>query len=383
MPRMVGEETSPQRTPQPLVSVPQGREDATEISRIMASHSRLVNEEIERVLSGLQPENFAFGMREYLRHSRNRIRPSFAVYAPIKHVLEAGGKRIRPMLCLLACETVGGDIRQALPTAAGIEFFHTFTLVHDDVMDRSSTRRQRPTVGAIWGDPVAITVGDGLFALAIRLMSRDTIQAGVAPETAARTLAMAADTSLMLAQGQTMDLMFTDRDDVAVEEYMEMIRLKTGVLLEFSLKAGAIIGGGSKEQVETIAEFGAPLGMAFQIRDDVLDLTAEPSALGKPVGGDIRTGKRTLIVAHALANSGRRGRLLEILNKPEEATGTADVEEAIAILKDAGSIGYAQERARSLLSKAKRALSALPSNDGAGSLVALHSVADFIMDRDH
>lgn len=217
----------------------------------------------------------------------------------------------------------------------------------------------------------------------MRLMSRDSVEAGVSADVAARILAMGADTSLMLAQGQTMDLMFTSRDDVTVDEYMEMIRLKTGVLLEFSLKAGAVIGGGSREQVDAIAEFGAPLGMAFQIRDDVLDLTADPKTLGKPLGGDIRTGKRTLIVAHGVENSPKRDVLIEILNKPEDETTMADVATASEILQDAGSIEYAQQRARSLVSKAKRALSALPRNDGAGSLMALHSVADFIMARTH
>ncbi|MBI4393462.1 MAG: polyprenyl synthetase family protein [Euryarchaeota archaeon] len=367
----------------PAMESPAPSAKEAEVSATMAERSRLVNDEIERVLAGLEPANFARGMREYLRYSKNRIRPSFAVYAPIRHVLEAGGKRVRPLLCLLACETVGGDLKKALPTAAGIEFLHTFTLVHDDVCDRSLTRRARPTVGAIWGDPVAITVGDGLFALAMRLMSRDSVEAGVSADVAARILAMGADTSLMLAQGQTMDLMFTSRDDVTVDEYMEMIRLKTGVLLEFSLKAGAVIGGGSREQVDAIAEFGAPLGMAFQIRDDVLDLTADPKTLGKPLGGDIRTGKRTLIVAHGVENSPKRDVLIEILNKPEDETTMADVATASEILQDAGSIEYAQQRARSLVSKAKRALSALPRNDGAGSLMALHSVADFIMARTH
>jgi len=246
---------------------------------------------------------FASSLREYLDFAKARLRPSMAVYEPMRHVVDAGGKRIRPTLCLLACEAMGAPPERALPTAVGIEFLHTFTLVHDDIMDKDLLRRNRPTVGALWGDEVAITVGDGLFALAFKAFARNAEVPGVDATRALRVVREAAEASLDLAQGQALDILYAKRGDVSVEEYLEMIRLKTGVLLDFSLRAGAVLGGGSEADVRTVSRFGAPLGIAFQIRDDVLGLIGDERALGKPVGSDIKAGKRTLAVCHALRRS--------------------------------------------------------------------------------
>ncbi|HVL87172.1 MAG TPA: polyprenyl synthetase family protein [Candidatus Thermoplasmatota archaeon] len=358
----------------------EGAPRTTSLAEVLTTHAKLVNAEIERLLLEADPRRRGFGdeMARYLRFGGERIRPSFAVFAPMKHVVEAGGKRVRPTLCLLACEAVGGRVERALPVAVGIEFLHAFTLVHDDVMDNALVRRTKPTVGAIWGDAVAITAGDGLFALALKamLLSKDR---GVPLPTVVRVAGMAVDTSLLLAQGQMMDLLFARSADVSIDEYMEMIRLKTGVLLEFSLRAGALVGGADDAQVEALARFGAPIGMAFQIRDDVLDVTADEANLGKPVGGDIREGKRTLLVAHALAHSPRRDRLLAILDRRGECTD-AQVQEAIGILRDAGSIAYAQGVARDLLAEAKEALAEVPK--GSGTLEHLAQIADYIIGRE-
>lgn len=351
------------------------------MEELITSHAKLVNAELERLLADVQAPRIAERMAHYVRFSGARIRPSFAVYEPMRHVVAAGGKRIRPTLCLLACEAVGGNVERAVPVAVGIELLHAFTLVHDDVMDNTPVRRTRPTVQAIWGDGVAITAGDALFALALKAI----LQAGgrgVPLPTVHRLASMAVDTSLSLAQGQTMDLLFAESDDVSVEEYLEMIRLKTGVLLEFSLAGGAIVGGAREDQVKAMSAFGAPIGMAFQIRDDVLDLTSTPEKLGKPAGGDIREGKRTLLVAHALANSPKRARLLEILGLRGRATD-AEVSEAIAILGGAGSIAYAQRAAQGLLDEAKSALAAIPRTGAGKDLANLGIIADFIIRRDH
>src|SRR5581483_42494 len=193
------------------------------------------------------------------------------VREPMRHVVAAGGKRIRPTLCLLAHEAAGGRAEDALPTAVGIELLHTFTLVHDDIMDKAVVRRKLPTVGALWGDDVAITVGDALFALAFEAFTSNADVPGMDPARVLAVLRRASRVSLDLAQGQTLDLLHAKRANVTVEEYLEMIHLKTGVLLEFSLASGAILAGSERAMVEGLAGFGAPLGVAFQIRDDLLD----------------------------------------------------------------------------------------------------------------
>lgn len=357
------------------------RAEALALDAVVKRHASVVNAAIDAYLPKDGPGEFTASLRTYLDFSRARVRPSLAVYQPIRHVIEAGGKRIRPTLCLLACEAVGGEARMAVPTACGIEFLHTFTLVHDDIMDRDLTRRDRPTVGALWGDNVAITAGDGLFALAMKAIAENASVPGVRPERVLQVIHGAAETSLGLAQGQTMDLEQARRDDVRTEEYLEMIRLKTGILLEYSLQAGALLGNGTEREVQALGRVGAPLGMAFQIRDDLLGLIGDPATLGKPVGSDILSGKRTLMVVHALKHARDPGRLLDILNAPPERTSDADVREAIAIMEDAGSLHAAHEAAEAYVAEAKAALRDLPPTAGSEALGALAHLADYILHR--
>ena len=342
-------------------------------------HARLVNDAIDRFLPRSQ-KDLAQSLRDYLEVGSERARPGFAVHGPMRHVMSAGGKRIRPVLCLLAHEAAGGRAEDALPTAVGIEFLHTFTLVHDDIMDKALTRRSRPTVGALWGDDVAITVGDALFALAFRAFASNADVPGVRAEDVLRVLRQASDVCVELAQGQTLDLLYAKRDDVTVEEYLEMIRLKTGVLLEFSLSAGAALGGTPPSGVAALARFGAPLGVAFQIHDDVLDVVGDPARTGKPAGGDVRAGKRTLMVAHAFQHSPRADRLASILDKPADLTTDDDVREAVRILEEAGSVAYARALAQERLAEARRALDAL--SGGSPALAALGEVADYVLRRE-
>lgn len=351
---------------------------------IMLERAAWVQREIDRMLPDIRPLKFYESLKEYLELSRHRVRPSMAVYEPIRHVIEAGGKRIRPTLCLLACEAVGGNPKRALPTAAAIELIHTFTLIHDDVMDEDLVRRGRPTVAAIWGNPIAITAGDGLFALAFRAIGENAKVSGVRRETVLRILEMATETCLGLCQGQTMDLLMEEEDGPTVETYVEMIRLKTGVLLEFALKAGAILGGGTETQVDTIGRFGAPLGMAFQLKDDLLNLTGKEEVLGKPRGSDIVRGKRTLMVVHALSNASRREarELMSILDRPEHRTRPADVDRAIELLRETGSLAYAEKTADDLIHQAKGYLSALPKSEASEALRALYEMADFVIHRE-
>jgi geranylgeranyl diphosphate synthase, type I len=357
---------------------------AERLMQLMVDRAQMVNREIDRMLPDIRPLKFYESLKEYLELSKQRIRPSMAVYEPIRHVVEAGGKRIRPTLCLLACEAVGGDPKKALPTAVAIELVHTFTLIHDDVMDEDLVRRGRPTAAAIWGNPIAITAGDGLFAIAFRALAQNAQVNGIRRETVLRLITMMAETCLGLSQGQTMDLLLEEDADPTLEEYMEMIRLKTGVLLEFALKSGAILGGGSDQQVEMIGKFGAPLGMAFQIKDDLLNLTGTPDVIGKPRGSDIVRGKKTLMVVHGFHNANRRDakRLRTILDLPDSKCTPKIVEEAIQILTDAGSLAHAEKVQNDLIREAKSYLSALPRSEASEALHALHGLADFVIHRD-
>lgn len=338
-----------------------------------------MNEAIDRYLPRTDAA-FASSLREYLELGSRRLRPSFALYEPMRHVVAAGGKRIRPTLCLLAHEAAGGRAEDALPCAVGIEFLHTFTLVHDDIMDKALVRRSRPTLGALWGDEVAITVGDALFALAFSAFASQADVPGMDPARVLSVMREASRTSVDLAHGQTMDLLQAKRSDVSVAEYMEMIRLKTGVLLEFSLRAGALLGGAERATVDALSRFGAPLGVAFQIRDDLLDLVGDPKRLGKPAGGDVRTGKRTLMVAHAFEHSPHAARLATILDAPPDATSDADVREAIRIMESAGSIAFARDEAEQRLREAKAALVALTGRSE--ELAALAGIADYVLHRE-
>jgi geranylgeranyl diphosphate synthase type I len=282
----------------------------------------------------------------------------------------------------LACEAVGGSPETALPTAAAVEMIHTFTLIHDDVMDNDHLRRGQPTVSALWGDAIAITAGDGLFALAFDAIADNAHAEGVGAETALDLVRRAADTAFNLSRGQTMDLLLERDPEPTVERYMEMVRLKTGVLLEFALQAGAVLGGGTPAQVEAIGRFGAPLGMAFQIKDDILDLTGTKEMLGKPPLSDLRGGKRTLIVAHALENAAPReaAALRGFLDGHDEAGLGA--EGALRILKDTGSLAFAEGMALDLVQQAKKALKDVPETEAGHALRALHTLADFVIHRE-
>lgn len=349
---------------------------------LLAEKADLVNEAVEAMMPDLRPADFQAALAAY--HDQEvRPRDELAIYEPILHTVRAGGKRIRPALCLLACEAVGGGDR-ALPTSVGVELIHTFTLVHDDIMDNDLVRRGKPTVQALWGSPVAITVGDGLFSVAFHAIAQNLDTEGVEAAAVSRVLRFASETCLKVCEGQMLDMEYEKRGDLTVPDYLEMVQLKTGALLEFSLTAGALIGGGTETQVQALARFGKPLGMAFQVRDDLLDLTADEDRLKKPVGSDIRAGKRTLMVVHALqhAPAEEAERLLEILDRDEDETSQPEVTEAIEVLRSAGSLDVAAKLAERLIADSKAALAELDDAPGQAAVEALDQMADYIIGRE-
>lgn len=227
------------------------------------------------------------------------------LYRPIEYALDCGGKRLRPTLLLAVCNAFGGDAESARSAALGIEMFHNFTLLHDDVMDRADMRRGRPTVHVKWNDVTAILSGDAMLTLAGELMTK-------VPDAVLRpVLDMFNRTAMEVYEGQQYDMDFEQRLDVTVDEYMAMIRLKTSVLLATACYIGAVIAGASEADCRAFYDYGVNLGLAFQLRDDWLDTYGDPDVFGKAIGGDIVNRKKTWLLISALHES--RGDLEGIL----------------------------------------------------------------------
>lgn len=216
------------------------------------------------------------------------------LYAPIAYALASGGKQIRPTLALIASEMFGGKEEEVLPAALALEVFHNFTLLHDDVMDRASVRRGRPTVHVQWDDNTAILSGDQMLIEAYKLIAK------VPSDKVQRTLEMFNEMATGICEGQQYDVDFERRDDVRIEEYMKMIELKTSVLLANALRTGGYIAGANEAQQEALYQYGLHIGLAFQIQDDILDVYGDPKTFGKAIGGDICCNKKTFLLLTAL-----------------------------------------------------------------------------------
>ena len=224
-------------------------------------------------------------------------RAPYQLYEPISYVLSMGGKRIRPVLMLMAYNLYREDIDKILGPATGIEVYHNHTLLHDDLMDRADRRRGKETVHKVWGDNAAILSGDAMLLLAYRYMLQ-------CPETCVEQVtSLFTETAIVICEGQQMDMEFEQRRDVAEEEYLEMIRLKTSVLLAASLKIGAILGGATPEDAQRLYEFGQNMGLAFQLKDDLLDVYGDVAVFGKNIGGDILCNKKTFLLIKALEHA--------------------------------------------------------------------------------
>ena len=219
------------------------------------------------------------------------------LYDPIIYSMSGGGKRIRPTLLMLSCEAFGGNAQDALPAAAAVEMFHNFTLLHDDIMDNASVRRGKPSVAAEWGNNVAILSGDAMMIYSYRLLSQ--VPAHLLP----RVMEIFTTIALQVCEGQQYDMDFETRQKVSVVEYMNMIELKTSVLLAGAASIGAVLGGASDADSRKIYRYALELGLAFQLQDDLLDSYGREEELGKKIGGDILEGKKTCLMLNAMSRS--------------------------------------------------------------------------------
>ncbi len=234
------------------------------------------------------------------------------LYEPIRYILDGGGKRIRPVLTLAACEALGGAADDALNQAVGIEMFHNFTLLHDDVMDRADMRRGRPTVHIRWDERTAILSGDAMLTMSAAIMSR-----GCSDAQLPAVMGLYRRTAMEIYEGQQYDMDFESRPDVSVDDYLDMIRLKTAVLLGCACALGVIMAGGDRAQADAMYAYGERLGLAFQLRDDYLDTYGDPIFFGKEIGGDILNDKKTWLLITGLTED-TSGVIADEISRPSE-----------------------------------------------------------------
>ncbi|OPX60322.1 MAG: Short chain isoprenyl diphosphate synthase [Methanobacterium sp. PtaB.Bin024] len=329
-------------------------ETKLEVTEILKRYSADIDQEITRALETVDPETL-------LQAS--------------EHLVKAGGKKLRPALAVLSAEAVGGNVQCALKTGAAVELIHTFSLIHDDIMDQDDKRRGKPSVHVLWGEPMAILAGDTLFSKAFETVMKSE-EDGVTAEKILPALQTVVDSCVKICEGQALDMGFAERLDVSEGEYLMMIFKKTAALIAAATKSGAILGGGTPEQVEALAEYGRLIGMAFQIQDDYLDVASSEEDLGKPVGSDIVEGKMTLLVVHALSQADEKDteRLITILKEE----GDQNVSEAVDILEKYGSIQYAWNVAQEDVNQAKSLLDILDDSPAKDALILL---ADFVLER--
>jgi geranylgeranyl diphosphate synthase type II len=239
---------------------------------------------VEQALNGIEYPNVPQGL-----------------YEPISYTLQGGGKRIRPVLALMCYNAFCEDVEKVLPAALGIEIYHNHTLLHDDLMDHAEVRRSRPTVHVKWDANTAILSGDTMLIMACRFMQQtDAVRKGEMMDLFIRTMDE-------ICQGQQYDMNFENRSDVTETEYIEMIRLKTSVLLGCAAKMGALCANASASDAQALYDFAMNVGLAFQLRDDYLDVYGDPAVFGKAIGGDIRCGKKTFLLIRALSKMDAEG----------------------------------------------------------------------------
>jgi len=271
-----------------------------------------------------------------------------------KPLSQNSGKALRPTLCLLICQAVGGDHHQALPAAAALELVHNFSLIHDDIQDGDRERRHRPTVWYLWGKEHALNAGDSMHALATQALYR-LGQRGVPAPKQVAVLQVLTEATLAMIEGQHLDLSYESRLDISVEDYLQTIALKTAALISCATEMGALLGSDEEDLRAGLRRFGHHLGLAFQIRDDILGIWGDEPALGKPLASDIRRKKKSLPVVYALSRGDER--LVKIYQKPELTD--EDVTSVLHNLDTTGAQPWSQQQAEDFCRKALSELDGL------------------------
>ena len=292
----------------------------------------------------------------------------------IRHIPMAGGKRLRPVLAMLTADAIANKGEKAIPFGVTLELIHNFTLLHDDVMDKDALRRGVKTVHVLFDEATAINAGDVLFARAFEILSTTDVNDAVLRKLVREV----AEAVRNIGEGQQLDKDFENQTDISEEDYLKMIEYKTAMLFQVSVKGGAMIAGGTEEQIKAMAEYGRLLGMGFQIWDDYLDLKADEELLGKPVGSDIRNGKRTLMVVHALARLEGDDKNIFLRVLGDQNASLEEIRNAISLLDKVGSTTYAEQMALDFAKRSKELLKALPESEHKD---LLGKITDYMVQR--
>jgi len=273
------------------------------------------------------------------------------------YIIKAGGKRIRPLLTIFACEAVKGNVKSALPISAAIEFAHTMALIQDDIFDSATLRRGVKPVHIAWGTPTALLTFDYLFLKTIDTILKTANSDINSQKLALQVLNVVVDAGMKAVEGEYLDLQLSEKENVTIEECLLVAEKKTGSLIEAALEVGAIIGGGNQEEINALKTYGKNLGIAYQIVDDMLGLLGCQSLVGKDIGADIANKRVTLVVAHALQNSSTQNKrkILKILKNQEHKPKTFG-----KILEETNSIGFAYKLVSEYAEKAIAELQPLP-----------------------
>ncbi|MBK1874683.1 octaprenyl diphosphate synthase [Marinobacter sp. 1-3A] len=281
-----------------------------------------------------------------------------------QHIIESGGKRLRPLLVLLSSRAAGYSKDEHLKLAVVIEFLHTATLLHDDVVDTSDMRRGRSTANANWGNAPSVLVGDFLYARAFEMM----VELKSLP-----IMEILSHATAVIAQGEVMQLMNVKNPDLTEDQYMTVIHNKTAMLFEAASHSGAILANASEAQEQALKHYGKHLGLAFQLVDDVLDYRGDAETMGKNVGDDLAEGKTTLPLIHAMANSSEADR--QLIRQAIRKGGLDDLPKVLELVERSGALEYTMERARAEATKASDTLAVLPDSPHKAALELLAQVA--------
>lgn len=292
------------------------------------------------------------------------------LYKASRYLVDAGGKRLRPAVLILAAEAVGSDLKSVLPAAVAVELVHNFTLIHDDIMDKDDVRRGMPAVHVKWGEAGAILAGDTLYSKAFEILSK----AENDPSRILKCMDVLSKACTEICEGQWLDMDFEKRERVTESEYIEMVEKKTSVLYATAAKIGALLGGASDEVADSLFEYGRLIGIGFQMYDDVLDMTTPEEVLGKVRGSDLMEGKHTLIVIDAF----KKGAKLDIFGKGEATL--EETEAAVKILKECGSLDYVKNLAISYINEGKAKLDVLKDSPQKELLL---QIADYMITREY
>ncbi|WP_440007615.1 geranylfarnesyl diphosphate synthase [Halomicrococcus sp. SG-WS-1] len=339
------------------------------VTEAVAKRRELVNEAIEEDLPITEPER---------------------LYEASRYLLDAGGKRLRPTVLLLVAEALAdaeplseayrkfpaldGTEVDVMAAAVSIEVIQSFTLIHDDIMDDDDLRRGVPAVHRAYDTETAILAGDTLYSKAFEIM----LETDAAPARTVEAVDVLASTCTRICEGQALDVAFEERPEVLPEEYLEMIENKTAVLYGAASTLPAVLLGADEETADALYRYGIDVGRAFQIQDDVLDLTVPSEQLGKQRGSDLVEGKQTIITLHAREQGVDVDALVE--TEDVDAVTEAEIDEAVARLREAGSIEYAKEKAETLVERGKDHLDVLPENEASDTL---REIADYLIERSH